>query len=42
MGHVRERFLAAPASAVRDLAIVVRDGTVLSFTDRKLVLAVRR
>ena len=42
MRRVRERFLTAPASAVRDLAIVVRDDVVLSFTDRKLVLAARR
>src|SRR5207249_2523859 len=42
MRRVRDRFLTAPPSAVRDLAIVVRDGVVLSFTDRKLVLAARR
>jgi len=42
MPRVRERFLTAPPSAVRDLAIEVRDGAVLSFTDRKLVLAARR
>src|SRR5437588_5917098 len=42
MRRVRERFLTAPASAVRDLGIVVRDDVVLSFTDRKLVLAARR
>jgi ubiquinone/menaquinone biosynthesis C-methylase UbiE len=40
--RVRERFLDAPASAVRDLEIVVADGRVKSFTDRKLVLAARR
>jgi len=39
--RVRERFLTAPPSAVRDLAIVVGDGAVISFTDRKLVLAAR-
>ena len=40
--RVRARFLDAPASAVRDLEIVVADGSVKSFTDRKLVLAARR
>jgi ubiquinone/menaquinone biosynthesis C-methylase UbiE len=40
--RVRTRFLDAPASAVRDLEIVVADGRVKSFTDRKLVLAARR
>ena len=40
--RVRTRFLEAPASAVRDLEIVVADGRVTSFTDRKLVLAARR
>lgn len=40
--HVRARFLDAPASAVRDLEIVVGDRQVQSFTDRKLVLAARR
>ncbi|HEV2014405.1 MAG TPA: class I SAM-dependent methyltransferase [Candidatus Dormibacteraeota bacterium] len=40
--RVRARFLEAPASAVRDLEIVVADGQVKSFTDRKLVLAARR
>jgi len=40
--RVRARFLEAPASAVRDLEIVVADGKVKSFTDRKLVLAARR
>jgi len=40
--RVRARFLDAPASAVRDLEIVVADGRVTSFTDRKLVLAARR
>lgn len=40
--RVRSRFLDAPASAVRDLDIVVVDGLVKSFTDRKLVLAARR
>ena len=40
--RVRARFREAPASAVRDLEIVVEDGRVKSFTDRKLVLAARR
>jgi ubiquinone/menaquinone biosynthesis C-methylase UbiE len=40
--RVRQRFLDAPASAVRDLEIVVTDGGVTSFTNRKLVLAARR
>ena len=40
--RVRARFLDAPASAVHDLEIVIRDGAVVSFTDRKLVLAARR
>ncbi len=40
--RVRARFLEAPASAVRDLEIVVEDDQVKSFTDRKLVLAARR
>jgi hypothetical protein len=40
--RVRARFLEAPASAVTDLEIVVADGRVTSFTDRKLVLAARR
>ena len=40
--RVRSLFLDAPASAVRDLDIVVVDGLVKSFTDRKLVLAARR
>ena len=40
--RVRSRFLEAPTSAVRDLEIVVNDGKVKSFTDRKLVLAARR
>jgi ubiquinone/menaquinone biosynthesis C-methylase UbiE len=40
--RVRARFLDAPASAVHDLEIVVADGRVKSFTDRKLVLAARR
>jgi ubiquinone/menaquinone biosynthesis C-methylase UbiE len=40
--RVRDRFLQAPASAVRDLEIVTADGKVQSFTDRKLVLAARR
>jgi len=40
--RVRTRFLDAPASAVHDLEIVIRDGAVVSFTDRKLVLAARR
>ena len=39
--RVRKRFLDAPASAVGDLEIVVTDGRVMSFTDRKLVLAAR-
>ena len=42
MRRVRQRFLAAPPSAVRDLQIVLADGQVTSFTDRKLVLAARR
>lgn len=42
MQQVRERFLGAPPTAVRDLQIVVRDGLVTSFTDRKLVFAARR
>ena len=40
--RVRSRFLDAPASAVRDLDIVVAGGRVKSFTERKLVLAARR
>ncbi len=40
--RVRARFLDAPASAIRDLEIVVGNGRVVSFTDRKLVLAARR
>jgi ubiquinone/menaquinone biosynthesis C-methylase UbiE len=40
--RVRARFLDAPASAVRDLEILVEGGQVMSFTDRKLVLAARR
>ena len=40
--RVRARFLDAPPSAVRDLEIVVTEGHVKSFTDRKLVLAARR
>jgi len=40
--RVRARFREAPASALRDLEIVVEDGRVKSFTDRKLVLAARR
>jgi ubiquinone/menaquinone biosynthesis C-methylase UbiE len=40
--RVRTRFREAPASAVSDLEIVVEDGRVKSFTDRKLVLAARR
>jgi hypothetical protein len=40
--HLRTRFLEAPASAVRDLEIVAANGKVVSFTDRKLVLAARR
>ena len=42
MQRVRERFLEAPAAAVRDLEIVVEDRQVVSFTDCKLVLAARR
>jgi ubiquinone/menaquinone biosynthesis C-methylase UbiE len=42
MERVRRHFLAAPLSAVRELQIIVEDGQVLSFTDRKLVLAARR
>lgn len=41
-GRVRARFLDAPVSAVRDLEIVADNGKVVSFTDRKLVLAARR
>jgi SAM-dependent methyltransferase len=40
--RVRTRFLEAPSSAVHDLEIIVADGRVMSFTDRKLVLAARR
>ena len=40
--RVRRRFLEAPPSAVRELQLVVENGQVLSFTDRKLVLAARR
>jgi ubiquinone/menaquinone biosynthesis C-methylase UbiE len=40
--RVRERFLTAPVSAVRDLGILVADGRVTSFTDRKLVLRARQ
>ncbi len=40
--RVRARFLDAPASAVRDLEIATDGGKVVSFTDRKLVLAARR
>jgi len=42
LGRVRERFLNAPASARTELGTVVRDGVVVSFTDRKLVLSARR
>jgi hypothetical protein len=42
MQRVRKRFLQAPQSAVRALDIQVADGQVVSFTDRKLVLASRR
>ena len=42
MDVVRRRFIGAPPSAVRDLQILVEDEKVLSFTDRKLVLAARR
>jgi ubiquinone/menaquinone biosynthesis C-methylase UbiE len=40
--RVRGRFLDAPANAVRDLVIVIANGQVRSFTDRKLVLSARR
>jgi len=40
--RVRLRFLDAPANAIRDMQIVIADGRVRSFTDRKLVLAARR
>lgn len=40
--RVRERFLSAPASAARDLGIMVADGRVTSFTDNKVVLAARQ
>src|SRR5260370_36081259 len=40
--RVRARFLDAPASAVRDLEIVADNGTGVSFTPPKLVLAARR
>jgi len=40
--RVRTRFIDAPESAVRDLEIVVADGRVQSFSDRKLVLVARR
>ncbi len=40
--RVRTRFREAPASGVRDLEIVVDGARVMSFTDRKLVLAARR
>jgi ubiquinone/menaquinone biosynthesis C-methylase UbiE len=40
--RVRARFREAPAPAVRDLEIVVDGARVMSFTDRKLVLAARR
>ena len=42
MQRVRERFLNAPPSAIRDLGITIADGTVTSFTDNKLVLGTRR
>jgi ubiquinone/menaquinone biosynthesis C-methylase UbiE len=42
MELVRQHFLQAPPSAVRDLRIVVEEARVRSFTDRKLVLAARR
>jgi ubiquinone/menaquinone biosynthesis C-methylase UbiE len=42
MEAVRQRFLQAPASAVRTLDIQVADGQVIAFTDQKLVLAARR
>ncbi len=42
LSRVRARFLAAPASVRSELIIVVRDGAVVSFTDRKLVLSARR
>jgi ubiquinone/menaquinone biosynthesis C-methylase UbiE len=40
--RVRQRFLDAPANAVRDLEIVIANGHVRSFADRKLVLSARR
>ena len=40
--RVRARFREAPPPAVRDLEIVVDAARVMSFTDRKLVLAARR
>jgi ubiquinone/menaquinone biosynthesis C-methylase UbiE len=40
--RVRARFREAPAPAVRDLEIVVDGARVMSFTDRKLVLAAQR
>jgi ubiquinone/menaquinone biosynthesis C-methylase UbiE len=42
MALVRQRFLQAPPAAVRDLQIVIDDGRVRSFTDRKLVLGAQR
>jgi ubiquinone/menaquinone biosynthesis C-methylase UbiE len=40
--RVRQRFLDAPACAVRDMDIVFANGRVRSFTDRKVVLSARR
>jgi len=42
MALVRQRFVQAPRSAVRDLQIVIDNGRVRSFTDRKLVLGAQR
>jgi hypothetical protein len=42
MQQVRDRFLSAPAAAVRALEITISGGAVSSFTDSKLVLAARR
>lgn len=39
---VRERFRAAPPAIKRELVIELRDGAVVSFTDRKLVLSAGR
>lgn len=40
--RVRERFLNAPPAAKGELVIAIRAGAVVSFSDRKLVLAARR